>query len=91
MPELQPCGTYAAEQRHRRNGEPVCDACKEAAAAYKRELYSKRPLMRHNNKRLGRARREAIRELIANHQEEYEELYDRALYESSKKETREEW
>jgi hypothetical protein len=24
-----PCGTEAAARRHRRRGEPVCDACRE--------------------------------------------------------------
>ena len=27
-----PCPSPAAAQRHRRNGEPVCDACKRACA-----------------------------------------------------------
>lgn len=27
---LAPCGTLAAARRHRRNGEPLCDACREA-------------------------------------------------------------
>jgi hypothetical protein len=29
-PELKPCGTNAAYQRHRRNGEYPCDACLKA-------------------------------------------------------------
>lgn len=28
--ELQPCGTPAAADRHRKKGEPICDPCKEA-------------------------------------------------------------
>lgn len=28
--ELKPCGTVAAEKRHRRKGEPICALCKEA-------------------------------------------------------------
>jgi WhiB family transcriptional regulator, redox-sensing transcriptional regulator len=28
--ELQPCGTPAAYTRHRRRGEPACEACREA-------------------------------------------------------------
>lgn len=31
--QLQPCGTAAAARRHRRNGEPMCDACRTAAQA----------------------------------------------------------
>lgn len=26
----KPCGTYAAYRRHRRNGEPPCDECRDA-------------------------------------------------------------
>lgn len=32
----QPCGTRAAATRHRRNHEPLCDACKDAEQAYQR-------------------------------------------------------
>ena len=35
---LQPCGTSAAYQRHRKNGEN-CITCKTAEAKYKRERY----------------------------------------------------
>lgn len=41
--ELQPCGTEAAYQRHRRAGEPPCDPCREAqnrANAARREATS---------------------------------------------------
>lgn len=34
MVVLQPCGTIAAEARHRRNGEEPCEACKTARKAY---------------------------------------------------------
>jgi hypothetical protein len=29
---LEPCGTPAAARRHNRHGEPLCDACRRAAA-----------------------------------------------------------
>ena len=32
--ELQPCGTIGAAERHRRNREPVDDACLAARRAY---------------------------------------------------------
>lgn len=32
--ELRPCGTLAAHSRHRRRGEPIDQACKDAAAEY---------------------------------------------------------
>ncbi|MCP2339208.1 hypothetical protein FHU30_004565 [Actinomadura rupiterrae] len=34
---LKPCGTPAAIMRHRRRGQPLCDACRKAHAACKRE------------------------------------------------------
>ena len=33
----QPCGTAAAERRHRRNAEPIDEACKAAARRYRAE------------------------------------------------------
>lgn len=33
---VQPCGTYAAWQRHKRRGEAPCGACETAAAKWKR-------------------------------------------------------
>ena len=41
-PVTAPCGTQAAYKRHQRNGEPIDDACREAWAAYQREMYRKR-------------------------------------------------
>lgn len=38
-PELKPCGTTAAYERHRRAGEEACDACREARNTYTRERY----------------------------------------------------
>lgn len=34
---LKPCGTRAAYQRHRRNGEKPCDACRQAESRAERE------------------------------------------------------
>jgi hypothetical protein len=43
----QPCGTRAAATRHRRRGEPLCDACIAAERAYMRDakkgINAKRP------------------------------------------------
>ncbi len=36
------CGTCAGAQRHRKRGEPICQACKDANAAYMRDLRSQR-------------------------------------------------
>lgn len=37
---VAPCGTQAAYQRHRRNGEDACDRCRAAHAASRRKLYA---------------------------------------------------
>jgi transcriptional regulator with XRE-family HTH domain len=37
FPGLRPCGTLAAYTRHRRRGEPYCDACRDANSAHHRE------------------------------------------------------
>ena len=34
QPPYKPCGTNAAAKRHRRNGEPLCDACRRAEREY---------------------------------------------------------
>ena len=41
-PVTAQCGTVSAYKRHQRNGEQPCDACREANAAYHRELYQRR-------------------------------------------------
>jgi hypothetical protein len=43
--ELQPCGTAAGYQRHRKRGEKTCPDCKAAMAAYKRD---RDPRRRHD-------------------------------------------
>lgn len=42
---LRPCGTVAAARRHRRRGEPLDEACKQAEAADRR-LYAHRQMER---------------------------------------------
>ena len=39
---LRPCGTMAAYHRHRRHGEDVCEACREAYNTYERALRRRR-------------------------------------------------
>lgn len=41
-PVTEPCGTSAAYKRHKRNGEPVDAACREAYNADQRKLYALR-------------------------------------------------
>lgn len=55
--ELQPCGTYAAWQRHRNAGEEPCEACWQAKRAYQaayRKIAPRRPATKQR-----RARRNA--------------------------------
>ena len=40
--ELVPCGEWAAHQRHVRRGEPIDQACKDAAIRHRAEQYQKR-------------------------------------------------
>ena len=40
--ELKPCGTVAAYERHRRHGEEVCDACREARRVHSNAQYTPR-------------------------------------------------
>lgn len=41
MRSVAPCGTYAAHNRHLRNGEKPCDPCRTAANTYQREKRAK--------------------------------------------------
>lgn len=38
--QLQPCGTQAAWQRHRKHGEKPCEACREAHNQYQRDYHA---------------------------------------------------
>lgn len=89
---LQPCGTPAAYQRHRKNGEEACDACKSANTAYMRSLRDRRsPLTPAEKARRNRARaarkaakaeavavEKATRALIVRHRGEFEVLLRKA-------------
>lgn len=41
-PATEPCGTIAAYRRHKANGEPVDDACREEYNRRQREWYAAR-------------------------------------------------
>lgn len=41
-PITEPCGTVAAYKRHKRNGEPIDEACRDAYNAKHREYYAMR-------------------------------------------------
>lgn len=41
-PVTAPCGTVPAYKRHKRNGEPIDDACRQAYNTEQRRLYQAR-------------------------------------------------
>lgn len=40
-PRTEPCGTWAAHQRHMRHHEEPCEPCKAAALQYRREAWER--------------------------------------------------
>lgn len=76
--ELQPCGTNAAYQRHRRHGEPVDEACR---TAHSTEMSSLKRARKEKIYARERARRQAHAALAHRHPEEFARLYAAALAE----------
>ena len=78
-PKTRPvCGTVEGYRRHRGAGEVTCDRCKEANAAYMRE-YRSRPEWSGsktalNDSKRRAAQRAAVRRLIQEYAQRYEEL-----------------
>ena len=71
MTNPAPCGTTAAYQRHRRYGEPIDDACRQA------QTDAARAWRDNNRAALGRRRRandRALRLLAELHPQEFIEL-----------------
>lgn len=48
-PATQPCGTVAAFQRHKYNGEEPCDLCRAAERERQAEAYQRRKAQRDGN------------------------------------------
>lgn len=71
----QPCGTYAAYQRHRKNGETPCAKCRAANAQYMRWLRETSPTARAKNTERVAARDRALVRLKAMHPGLYRALY----------------
>lgn len=69
--ELAPCGTPAAYQRHRRRGEEIDDACREAINAYNRAYAEAHPHITEVRRAGSIIRAEAIRRLIASDPEAF--------------------
>lgn len=55
---LEPCGTYGAAQRHRKNGEELCGPCLQADRDYKAQKA-------REYRAAAKARRDALDQLLA--------------------------
>jgi len=71
---LQPCGTHAAYQRHRRAGETPCEKCKNGNAVYMRMLRAGNEAVRDNSRKNTRAHNRAKQRLADLHPDEYAAL-----------------
>lgn len=69
------CGTYAGDQRHRKEGEPSCEPCRAARAEYQRQYRAThdRPDDRLKARAIGRARTRLVHAHLAEYHQFYEE------------------
>lgn len=67
-------GTIARYQKHYRDGESACDACKVAAYAYKREHERWSPERLASMRAHARRRYAAVKALIAMHPGDFQRL-----------------
>lgn len=78
--ELQPCGTYAAYQRHLLASEEPCEACKQAAREYRRAYRKVAPRgLADTTKARMRARSRARIKLSRLYRTAYEDLLAKEL------------
>lgn len=68
-----PCGSLAGERRHRKKGEPVCEPCAAARAAYQQRWRASNPEQYRLTQQRRKAKREAYRRLAAEHEHEFEQ------------------
>lgn len=68
-----PCGTYAAEQRHRRRGEPVDEACRAARREYM-STYRADPEVQKRDRWWNATRVRALERLATEHPERLAEI-----------------
>ena len=69
------CGTIAAYTRHRRAGEPPCDACKVAWADYQREYKKAHPENRIRENQYSAARGRALQQLRREFPKRFNEIF----------------
>lgn len=73
------CGTYAGASAHGAKGEPCCDLCGPAAAAYQREWRARNPDAKRKAAVYGKARNRALVRLSRAHPAEYLDLFNDEL------------
>ena len=69
-----PCGSYAAAMRHRRNREPLDDACQVAVRNYMRAFRKSRPDVRDRDRWWVRTRNRALERLATEYPQRLAEL-----------------
>jgi hypothetical protein len=72
-------GTPAAYQRHHRVGDPPCDDCLAAHAAYQRGIRERNPIVRRRQHRTQDARRRALARLAEEQPARFKVLYAEEL------------
>lgn len=69
-------GTYAGYQRHRNDGEDPCGLCREANAAYQRDIRGRSPDLAQRGRDASNARSRALTRLANEYEQRFRELYD---------------
>jgi hypothetical protein len=77
--KVQPCGTKAAYNRHKKYGEEPCDACRQANRAHNQAQYATSPERRLKQIAHAKAQGRARSRLVRRHLAEYRELYAEEL------------
>jgi len=75
---VQPCGTYAAYQRHNLHNEQVCDECRAANAEYKAR-WREKPGIRDKERERRYARARAMARLAKEFPVRYRALYEQEM------------
>lgn len=69
------CGTYGGYQYHKKNGDPFCEPCRKANAAYSRELRKRSPRAANYTRLTNNARSRALWRLADEFHDRFQSLY----------------
>jgi hypothetical protein len=69
-------GTYAAYQRHKREGVPPCEQCRQANTRYQRRFLAFRPEVREAGRARHRERSRALERLAREYPKRFQELVE---------------